>query len=275
MSHFTAAVFMDSDEGSIEELLAPYDEDISAAPYVRHTKAELIRQAKEQLQMVVIGSYAKWRQDPAAYEADTRHNPAHLEYLKSVPEQQTWSDEQFYRQAIQSYEPDEIAEDGGILSTYNPSSKWDWYEIGGRWQGLLMLKEGAEGFRGNSGLMTKMTDHYDAAYVQDIDFEAMHQRNAAKLIPYDEAMKKSLYKPEYWREKYPTADEYARAQTQFYTYAVITPDGVWHESGEMGWWGMSSATPNDERTWRANYYDRFTKPALEHNWYLTIVDCHI
>ena len=27
------------------------------------------------------------------------------------------------------------SEDGSILSTYNPMSKWDWYEIGGRWRG--------------------------------------------------------------------------------------------------------------------------------------------
>ena len=26
---------------------------------------------------------------------------------------------------------------GTVLSTYNPASKWDWYEIGGRWEGEL------------------------------------------------------------------------------------------------------------------------------------------
>lgn len=29
-------------------------------------------------------------------------------------------------------------------SSYNPDSKWDWYEVGGRWAGSLQLKEGVE-----------------------------------------------------------------------------------------------------------------------------------
>ena len=30
--------------------------------------------------------------------------------------------------------------DDGQLYTYNPNSKWDWYVIGGRWNGFLPLK---------------------------------------------------------------------------------------------------------------------------------------
>ena len=63
--------------------------------------------------------------------------------------------------------------------------------------------------------------------------------------------------------------------TAFSTYAVVTPDGKWHAPGKMGWWGFASETPEDEWMWENNYYDRFIKPALENNWYLTIVDCHI
>lgn len=29
-------------------------------------------------------------------------------------------------------------------STYNQDAEWDWYEIGGRWAGRIVLKEGAE-----------------------------------------------------------------------------------------------------------------------------------
>ena len=32
-------------------------------------------------------------------------------------------------------------EEDGQMITYNPNSKWDWYSIGGRWDGFLILKE--------------------------------------------------------------------------------------------------------------------------------------
>jgi hypothetical protein len=40
------------------------------------------------------------------------------------------------------------ADDYGLFSwsTANPRSKWDWYQVGGRWPGLLLLKQpGAKG----------------------------------------------------------------------------------------------------------------------------------
>ncbi|MDR1410234.1 MAG: hypothetical protein LBJ12_08280 [Oscillospiraceae bacterium] len=88
-------------------------------------------------------------------------------------------------------------------------------------------------------------------------------------------MKDPLYKEEYMRERYPTEEEYFERNTAFNTYAVVTPNGVWHEPGEMGWWGLSSMTAEDEREWDSGYYERFIQPALDHNWYMVIVDCHI
>ena len=31
------------------------------------------------------------------------------------------------------FDEDMIKQNGDLLSTYNPNSKWDWYTIGGRW----------------------------------------------------------------------------------------------------------------------------------------------
>ena len=30
------------------------------------------------------------------------------------------------------------------FSTYNPDSKWDWYEVGGRWAGQIQVKDGVD-----------------------------------------------------------------------------------------------------------------------------------
>lgn len=60
----------------------------------------------------------------------------------------------------------------------------------------------------------------------------------------------------------------------FSTYAVVTPDGEWHEPGKMGWWGISSATPEEEAEFENNYEEKFIRTANP-EWRLTIVDCHI
>uniref|UniRef100_UPI00052720DB hypothetical protein n=1 Tax=Streptomyces sp. NRRL F-6674 TaxID=1463877 RepID=UPI00052720DB len=40
-----------------------------------------------------------------------------------------------------------VADDGRAytVSTYNPKSKWDWWQIGGRWTGYFVPVEGAHG----------------------------------------------------------------------------------------------------------------------------------
>ena len=70
MNCYTVAVFMSDDKQSVDDLLAPYDENLEVPPHM----------------------------------------------IKSP-----------------------LNEDINVLTTYNPQSKWDWYEIGGRWSGLLIL----------------------------------------------------------------------------------------------------------------------------------------
>ncbi len=33
----------------------------------------------------------------------------------------------------------------------NPNSKWDWYSLGGRWSGMIKLRDGATGINGRAG----------------------------------------------------------------------------------------------------------------------------
>jgi hypothetical protein len=53
------------------------------------------------------------------------------------------------------------------------------------------------------------------------------------------------------------------------TFAVVTPDGEWHEKGKMGWWGVVS-DKND------GYNDAFEKFIIQYiGNYVVVVDCHI
>jgi len=97
---------------------------------------------------------------------------------------------------------------GKYETGYNPKSKWDWWRMGGRWDGSICgehrIDEKDKGFNFGS-------EHEDLGNnVQTVDF-----LYANEIIPF----------------------------------AIITPDGEWHERGDMGWWGLV-ADKKDRSSWR-------------------------
>ena len=273
MSHFNLAIFTLDENPNLDEIMEPFFEGNRVEPYIDMTKSELIEDARRQMQCIFETRYAEWKAHPSEYEKGV--NPSHIEYLKKLPELMKRSDEELYQEAIEGYEEDDLDEDGNLLSTCNPNSKWDWYEVGGRWHGMLLLKPGKTGSRGSPGLMTPASGNYDAAYAADIDFEQMRKQSIVKLTPYEKMLTSGPYKEEYLRHCYPTERDYIQQNTCFHTYAVLTPDGAWHASGDMGWFGMSSETPEEKHSWELDYYEQFIRPAITNGWYMTIVDCHI
>jgi hypothetical protein len=76
-------------------------------------------------------------------------------------------------------------------STYNPNSKWDWYELGGRWTGYFKIKDGGTGAKGKPGLMTELAKpgYADQLLKKDIDIEFMRKEDGEKAAKqYDAAM---------------------------------------------------------------------------------------
>ena len=229
MSHFSVAVFHRPDQ-QIDDLLAPYDENMEVAPYVRYTRQEAIDQA--------------------------RKNPRNKDK----------SDDECWKLMAEDETTDA---EGNILSTYNPKSKWDWWEVGGRWTGILKMG----GKPVSSGRFGDLTLSHD-----DKEAYAYHLRFWDVVVDHQPAKPgedfTSFYRESYYREYYGDRETYARYQTQFSTYAVVTPDGVWHGKGEMGWWGCSSESADQAKDWEEHYKERFLDTA-DPDWVLTIVDCHI
>lgn len=251
MSHYTVAVFTKKGQG-IEDLLAPYDEDIEVAPYVAETKEEIIAKAKEIKERIL-----KRIEEDHNYEVDDWSR----KYLDCK------TDEDFYKANID--EDEEYDMNGGRLSTYNPNSKWDWYSIGGRWSGMLRTKNGQQ---------------VDSCLIKDLDLTPDKKRYDEairfwELVVEEQPLKDgekqpfNWYRKEYYFERYGTKENYAKIQSRFSTYAVLMPNGLWYEPGQMGWWGISGATPDKEKEWDENYYKLLEQ--AEDDWTITIVDCHI
>lgn len=165
--------------------------------------------------------------------------------------------------------------DKGLLSTYNENSKWDWYVIGGRWSGCLPIK-GLTSTEDKEYNFFSPGDYDSVAKIKDIKFEK--ELTFAEIeehtATYNKLITEGNYlKPEYYLKKYPTLESYLDEEKSFSTYALLTPDGQWHEPGEMGWFGATSATPEDEGNFKNVFRELISQQDEED--YFVLVDCHI
>ena len=285
LSHYSVLVLSDEDT-EVDGLLAPFNENISVEPYIKYTKEELIANEKEEIKRYKNRVYAKFKADPEGYKEKHKDNLEHLKYVEfEFPKRLHWTNARIYKEAIRFYSPEEITEDGSIISTYNPESKWDWYVKGGRFSGMLRLKvpEGVDPkeFYDENG------EYTDSAYADEIDFSPNEEEYKRAIrfwelfieddTPKNEEeveMKNCFYAKEYFLNRYSSKEDYAHKISRFTTWAVLTPDGIWNEPGQMGWFGCHSATMEEEIEF-FNNYDKFIEEAQENNWLMTVVDCHI
>lgn len=113
MSHFVTYVITKKDP---EDLLAPYDENIEFSEYrVGEVSAE-----KKQRFLDYYKDYFK----------NTKPNKRFEELYAEFGED--WNDNQWKKFGKKWFE----------YSTYNQKSKWDWYTLGGRWDGDITTKTG-------------------------------------------------------------------------------------------------------------------------------------
>ena len=162
-----------------------------------------------------------------------------------------------YMEECTSYEYNAAVKSYGYYE--NPNAKWDWYEIGGRWNNMLKLTDGS---------------HADYSYINAIDFAGMKEETMEARANTWDNEKEDFVRMINGIEKNDTREEYINRDSDFSTYAVITKDGKWHEKGKMGWWGISDETPENKNNWNRNYYDIFIKDLNPEDIFV-VVDCHI
>lgn len=276
--HFTVMVLTNGTK-TVDELLAPFDENIEVEPYICRTKEEIISDAKERASSIKKDLQEK------------KENGE--EYKLSVWEEELLNaktDEDFYE--CFHYEDELYDEAGNELSTYNPKSKWDWYQIGGRWEGLLKAKKGYNAhspsllMTGSSSYSPPEEGHYDCAMLKDLEFD-IDPEEYKKAERYWEVVVegsplrkgeneddfRNFYRKEYYIDEYGTKENYAKVRCTLTTYAVLTPDGKWYDKYDFD--EISDPTiPNKSLDWNLNFKERFVD-AYDPNTVVTIVDCHI
>lgn len=153
---------------------------------------------------------------------------------------------------------------GLLLPFYenNPNAEhpeWDFYEIGGRYSGRLLKKNGKR---------------VNSAKVSEIDFSPDKEAYERAIKRWENVVEKGDVDAEYYIAEYSDKEGYANAMAAFTTFAVVTPDGQWHDYGKLSDFGFVVTRSETEGAWANNYKSRFIDTA-DPEWRLTIVDCHI
>jgi len=185
LSHFTTVVITSTPE-EVERVLAPYDEGLEV-PHIEYV-------------------------EPADLEQALEHYTEHPEFGVNVSDPVA---------VLRAWYGDEVmTEDGpdgtvlfGRQSTRNPNSKWDWWQIGGRWGGFFQLKAGESAKPADVGEyefehslngfeVPDLHGKTDQARKRQIDFEAMRGEATVKAHgDYDrfEMATRGLEVPRLWR----------------------------------------------------------------------------
>lgn len=163
----------------------------------------------------------------------------------------------------------------------NPNAKWDWWQVGGRFSGILKVaNECAAGhyIKANSARIKDCVfPDYQEKYDRAIRFWELKVEEQPPVTPSDEEIIDDFYfrfyRTSYFTDKYKSKEEYAEVTALFRTYAIIDKSGKWISLGRMGWFGVSLDDENELeyiRNYRKNVFDN-----AGDNDYITIVDCHI
>lgn len=238
MTHF-AVLVVSTTRDEVEDLLAPYWEEIQVEPY----------------------------KERDVWVPDKWHSLSDQEWLDLINKE--WESDE--------YGFDE--EGRFRWSTYNPLSKWDWWSIGGRWKGELIARPETPveemGF-GESGVFdngAQLPGGVDQLQKKNIDWERMAQLKVDYLKGnWSDLQRNEFGGLTYWANVgVTTEDEYVRYNLPFNFNDVLDSDG-WHSRGKHGWWGIFTEEMTDEE-WKALFKSRIDSYS-DDAWF-TIVDCHI
>jgi hypothetical protein len=355
MSHFTVLVRIPADQvdgtnivPALEQMLAPYQEnnmgdcpeeylefedieDEYREKYQTET-TERVRMSDGKLLSPYDDQFKRKKDDFINNEYDV---PEFLERRK-VPFTELYGTfEEFMSDYVGDEHPD--PKTGRYGYWRNPNTKWDWWQLGGRWNGRLPVKPGASDVANGSPSSLDDSPKYakncvDACRVGELDLDeiAKKTRESAekwwekyllwrskdydpndekyRWIEYDvrdtclslgiisckdkDELTEEDTDVERWgdrphcrkeaQDRYDvfkklTKEEFLAEYLEYFspitTYAALDKDG-WHAPGEMGWFGCSSANPDDKVQFLKEFYRRFIKEANKQDW-VAVVDCHI
>lgn len=301
MSHFSVAVISKSPD-DVRRLMAPYQENnMGDCPkeYLQFNdvtdeyRNDYESGSATRVKMPDGRLLSEWDDEfridgELGYGSSTHSAPENLERVE-VPYKELYPTLDDFIQEYAGYHRD--PETGKYGYWENPNRKWDYWRVGGRWRGFINANTGTLGplswehtLNGEEHL--DQPCFFDSAQLKDCNFsiDPAIYNHALRFWeinvegkPLEEGEKSKDFfchwSPQYYTERYPNKEAYAKHKASFSTWALVTPDGKWYEQGSMGFWACNDASQESILT----YTDFFEKTLKETDpeYYITILDCHI
>jgi hypothetical protein len=162
MSHTIVIAILPKDtdhrdaESIIEEMMEQFDEQREVEPYIKPCYC-VGREAKDLAEKALEQKMGSW--DDARKTFHEKYKDKSLEETDALWQKEIYKPrkaftDKFLKNHPLKDSPDPKCEEchgkGEVASTYNQDSKWDWYVIGGRWDGVMCglpaIEDGRGGF---------------------------------------------------------------------------------------------------------------------------------
>ena len=283
MSHFAVAVIA-HDGACLDDLLAPYQENnMGDCPkkYLQFVntedehreeyETETIRKVKTPDGRLLWPWDEMFRVPGTCGNGSSTHKVPDGEGYEEVDVKasELYPTFEIYMADYHGYDDGPDPETGKYGYWENPNKKWDGWQIGGRYSNWFKTKDG----RKVNGCQVKDLDRTpdEAAYKKALRFWEIVVEGSPLRPGEEEPF--SMWKPAYYLDQYGTKEAYAAESASDAPWAFITPDGVWHEKGEMGWFAFSDATKDSRKSFLDEWKVAITT-AKPDDW-VVLVDCHI
>ena len=173
------------------------------------------------------------------------------------------------------------ARTGRYGSWVNPQGHFDWYQLGGRWTGHLILNPGRSGRLGSPGAFFRPVrpGRADQARMGDIDFPAMVREDYSNLMAvWDELARRGTISDPRTRRNHDIPDScetrehyeaYAARRSAHCAPPVVVYRGEWFGP----WWRSDEPTESAAEKWDAWYSGILA--GLPDDTLLTVIDCHV
>lgn len=164
-----------------------------------------------------------------------------------------------------------IQKDGQWGYEHNPHGYWDWYSLDGKDYMFDVRDDCTEDPESDDWI----------GYFRKNDYEWFKEDGEAvqdgrefweTFVEGNDPECPSMFRREYYLDRYKTKEQYLKEMSRTIPYAFITPDGVWHSAGRVGWFAMSNETAEDADRYAAEWEAYIRSDG---NPYVSLVDCHI
>lgn len=207
---------------------------------------------------------APYNEGDRAFFVKTHHEAEaiRMEFEKFHTQNPSWTWEMYLEEF--RYEPD----GDGFATWANPNAKWDYYTLDGK-SYLFDTHKGADDE--DSGFYRK--NDYDWYPDNTDEYDAACKFWDSYIAPDDpDIQPPGIYNKTYYRMRFRTKEQYVKEASITVPYAFITPDGVWHAPGIVGWFAVSDDTVE---SWNKYVEEWDNWLASDSNPYVSLVDCHI